>query len=129
MWLVRLIDSVCATLSAGLNALHGRALVHECFADEQLFLAEGQTLLGCLLTSVSYCRSNDLVYRFRKLPGGRNFRIARASSACLPRIRLTTRRAFIGVTRTKRADALASIAYLSFVYCRKGNVSLSVWTD
>ena len=65
-----LVDSVCATLSAGLNALHGRALVHECFADEQLFLAEGQTLLGRLLTSVSYCRSNDLVYRFRSCLGG-----------------------------------------------------------
>ena len=41
-----LVDSVCTTLRAGLNALHGRALVHECFADEQLFLAERQTLPG-----------------------------------------------------------------------------------
>src|SRR5690606_22754394 len=35
-----------------------------------------------------------------------------ASAACLPRIRSTTRRAFIGVTRTNRACALASIAVL-----------------
>src|SRR5580700_3642072 len=40
---------------------------------------------------------------------GANARTARASSAGIPRIRSTTRRAFRGVTRTYRAFALASI--------------------
>src|SRR3712207_4619276 len=51
---------------------------------------------------------------------GANFNVATACSACLPRMRSTTRRAFWGVTRTNRACALASIAVLPswIVMCR-----------
>src|SRR5665811_1703400 len=45
---------------------------------------------------------------------GANCNTAIASVACLPRIRSTTRRAFMGVTRTCRACALASIAVPCF---------------
>ncbi len=77
MWAGALADSVCTTLSAGPNALHGRALVHECFGlMNSSSSREGQTLLGCLLTSVSYCRSNNLYTGSEALPGA-NFRIAR----------------------------------------------------
>src|SRR5688572_9358496 len=41
-------------------------------------------------------------------PWGANFRMASASCACLPRIRLTTRRAFMGVTRMCRTRAIDS---------------------
>ena len=45
---------------------------------------------------------------------GANWSTAMASTACLPRIRSTMRRAFWGVTRTCRALALASITLSLF---------------
>src|SRR6185436_13260699 len=54
---------------------------------------------------------------------GANCNTAMASVACLPRIRSTTRRAFMGVTRTCRACALASIA----VPCFRSKIGSGGW--
>src|SRR5690349_15803321 len=59
-------------------------------------------------------------------PWGANFRMARASCACLPRIRSTTRRAFMGVTRMCRTRAIDSTISSSFTPPRSAAAALLV---
>src|SRR5690606_21715887 len=65
-------------------------------------------LLASALTRALAIAEATSLYTGSLAPWGANLRMARASWACLPRIMLTTRRAFIGVTRMCRTRAIDS---------------------
>src|SRR5690606_14641957 len=111
MWLVRLRICDARPCARGRNRL--RVGPSSTYAAETTSVeASNASLARSALTRAFAIALSTTLRTVSPAACGANFSVATACSACLPRMRSTTRRAFWGVTRTNRACALASIAVL-----------------